>query len=169
MQSNRIPPRPARDCGRPAQAATHTHQPPSSNSQKSTKSAVSHPASPYAVVMPHRSPYGPYSHTISLTRRSPRPARALADLQSVHGGSSRQLTLYPPRPATGSRGSTLQPTHSNSNDWGHGHGIASRCDDGVCVDDADDRGAQHLQSGLKTGQIVELSGLGARLQSSLKA
>ena len=62
------------------------------------KSAISHPASPYAVAMPHRSPYGPHSHTISLTRRSPRPARALAGLQSTHGGLSRQLASYPPRP-----------------------------------------------------------------------
>ena len=76
------------------------------NSQKSTKAAVSHPASPYAVAMPHRSPCGPYSHTVSLTQRSPRPARVLAGLQSIHDGSSRQLTSYPPRPA--------RPVHSNA-------------------------------------------------------
>ena len=84
----------------------HTHLPLSINSQKTAKSAVSHPASPYAVAMPHRSPYGPYSHTISLTRRSPRPARALAGLQSIHDGSSRQLASCPPRPAAGSRKSS---------------------------------------------------------------
>ena len=50
---------------------------------------------PYAVAMPHRSPYGPYSHTVSLTRRSPRPARVLAGLQSIHGGSSTPADLIP--------------------------------------------------------------------------
>ena len=55
--------------------------------------------------MPHRSPCAsdlhtdhiPYRH--SLTRSSPRLARFLACLQSTHGGSSRQLTSYQPRPA----------------------------------------------------------------------
>ena len=92
------------------------------NSQKSTKSAVSHPASPYAVAMPHRSPCGPYSHTVSLTRRSPRPARTvLADLHS-------------------------NPTHSNSlrRRGGHGYGVVSRRGDGVAVGPC-------VQAGLKAG------------------
>ena len=87
----------------------HTRLPPSINSQKTAKSAIPHLAGHTLQPMPHRSPYGPYSHTISLTRRSPRPARALAGLQSTHGGSSRQLTSYSPRPAAGLRGSTHQP------------------------------------------------------------
>ena len=86
----------------------HTRLPPSINSQKTTKSAIPHLAGHTLQPMPHRSPCAsdlhtdhiPYRH--SLTRRSPRPARALAGLQSIHGGSSRQLTSYPPRPAAGS-------------------------------------------------------------------
>ena len=153
-------------CGGSAQTAPHTHQPPPSNSQKSTKSAVSHPASPYAVATPHRSPYGPYSHTISLTRRSPRPARALAGLQSTHGGSSRQLASYPPRPAAG----PLKPTRPidllkfpapTRGAWASGYGVASRCDDGVA--------ATSTTVGPAPACVIGLSGLGARLQSSLKA
>ena len=92
---------------------SHTRLPPSMNSQKTAKSAIPHPAGHTLQPMPHRSPCAsdlhtghiPYRH--SLTRRSPRPARFLAGLQSIHGGSSRQLTLYQPRPAFGS----LKPAH----------------------------------------------------------
>ena len=90
----------------------HTRLPPSINSQKTAKSAIPHLAGHTLQPMPHRSPCAsdlhtdhiPYCH--SLTRCSPRLARFLAGLQSIHGGSSRQLTSYPPRPA--------RPVHSNA-------------------------------------------------------
>ena len=57
------PLRPARGCGRPAQAATHTHQPPSGNSQKTAKSAIPHLAGHTLQPMPRRSPCASDPHT----------------------------------------------------------------------------------------------------------
>ena len=59
------PLRPARGCGRPAQVAAHTYQPPSGNSQKTAKSAIPHLAGHTPQPMPRRSPCAldpPYSH-----------------------------------------------------------------------------------------------------------
>ena len=147
---------------------SHTRLPPSMNSQKTAKSAIPHPAGHTLQPMPHRSPCAsdlhtghiPYRH--SLTRRSPRPARFLAGLQSIHGGSSRQLTLYQPRPAFGS----LKPAHpagfpqipcTNGGEAGAGawHGIASRRGADVAVGPC-------IQARLKTGNCgADLRGAGA--------
>ena len=98
----------------------HTRLPPSINSQKTAKSAIPHLAGHTLQPIPHRSPCAsdlhtdhiPYRH--SLTQRSPRLARFLAYLQSTHGGSSRQLTSYPPRPAAGLRKSRNRFRHASS-------------------------------------------------------
>ena len=57
------PLRPARGCGRPAQADPHTHQPPSGNSQKTAKSAIPHLAGHTLQPMPRRSPCASDPHT----------------------------------------------------------------------------------------------------------
>ena len=57
------PPRPALSCGRPAQAATRTHQTPPGNSQKTAKSAIPHLTDHTLQPMPCRSPCTPDSYT----------------------------------------------------------------------------------------------------------
>ena len=57
------PLRPARSCGRPAQAATHTYQPPSGNSQKAAKSAIPHLAGHTPQPTPRRFPHASDPHT----------------------------------------------------------------------------------------------------------
>ena len=72
----------------------------------------------------------------------------------------------PPRPAASLRGSThptdlLKFPAPTRGAWASGYGVASRCDDGVA--------ATSTTVGPAPACVIGLSGLGARLQSSLKA
>ena len=90
------PPRPARDCGRPAQAATRTHQPPSGNSQKTAKPAsprfAGHTPQPMPSCFPHAS--DPHTGHILIQPQSDHaPAETSGRLTRIHASS--QLTQIP--------------------------------------------------------------------------